>query len=109
MAMYSNSENPEVTEMDHNSFETSHPQNLSAPQSSADLSSIPIQLQFELGVLSMPLGEMQSLSAGSIVRLQAPAAPPMVRILAGGQAIGKGDLIDVDGQLGVQITSWAGA
>lgn len=109
MAMYSNSDNPEITEMDQEPFEESSMHDLSRTHDSVDLSSVPIQLQFELGVLSMPLGQMQALAAGSVIRLQAPAAPPAVRILAGGQVIGKGELIDVDGQLGVQITGWASA
>ena len=107
LAMYSNSDNPEITEMDQDSFEIGGTRVQRETHDSADLSSVPIQLQFELGVLSMQLGQMQTLAAGSVIRLQAPAAPPSVKILAGGQIIGKGDLIDVDGQLGVQITSWA--
>ncbi len=109
LAMYLNSENPEINDAVGAPLDETSAQNLSATADAANLSMVPIQLQFELGLLSMTLGQMQSISVGSVVRLQTPATPPSVRILAGGQAIGKGELVDVEGQLGIQITSWAGA
>ena len=109
VGVYTNSDNQDTIDT---ASPTNHRADLlgkSAVTDAVGLSGIPMELQFELGVLKMSLGQMQSLDIGSILHLQAPAAPPQVRILVGGQSIGKGDLLDVDGQLGIQITHWAGA
>lgn len=82
-----------------------------SPEASDDLDALDkmrVQVQFEVGSLSMTLNELQSLSAGSVLRMQGSACPPNVRVLSGGRLLGKGELVDVNGQLGIQITSWTG-
>ena len=107
--MYQDSDNQDTIDDAPAAVEFDGAQDRPSTSQEADLSSIPMTLHFQLGVLSMPLGQMQSLDIGSILTLQAPAAPPQVDILVGGRAFGKGDLVDVDGHLGIQITHWAGA
>ncbi len=72
------------------------------------LNELQIHVQFELGSLSMTLNELQSLAVGTVVSMKSSACPPNVRVLGGGRLLGKGELVDVNGQLGVQITSWTG-
>lgn len=75
---------------------------------SEKLNNLQVNVQFELGTLTLSLDQLHSLSPGSVLSLQSPASPPNVRVLGGGRLLGKGELVDVNGQLGVQITSWAG-
>lgn len=72
------------------------------------LSALQVPLQFELGAVSLSLAEMQGLAPGSVLRLQSPASPPHVVVRAGGKVVGQGELVDVDGRLGIQLTAWAG-
>ena len=64
---------------------------------------LPIQLVFELGRLQLNLGELQRLSQGYIIPLSRDLQAP-VDILANGRRIGKGQILDVDGQVAVRIT-----
>jgi type III secretion protein Q len=109
VGMYQDSDNQDAIDDAPAAVEFNGTQDRTATTRDTDLSSIPMTLNFQLGVLTMPLGQMQTLDIGSILTLQAPAAPPQVDILVGGRAFGKGDLVDVDGHLGIQITQWAGA
>jgi type III secretion protein Q len=109
IAVYQNNEFQEPADMAEHTPEVQASPETAGLSDTPELAAVPVQLRFELGMLSMTLGEMQSLAAGSILRLQAPAAPPQVRIVAGGQALGHGELVDVDGRLGIQITRWDGA
>ncbi len=87
------------------SDKTGHNDDTSEPEKLSDLQ---VNVQFELGTLAMTLDQLHSLSPGSVLRMQSTASPPNVRVLGGGRLLGKGELVDVNGQLGVQITSWAG-
>jgi type III secretion protein Q len=69
---------------------------------------VPVQLRFEMGVGSLTLKELNALSSGTVIRLQGTVNPPNVAIRAGGQLVGRGELVDLDGKLGVQIVQWTG-
>lgn len=70
-----------------------------------DPAALPVQLSFSLGDLNVPLGEVASLRAGSLLPLHS-GMPPCVRIEANGIMVGYGELIDLDGRLAVEITQW---
>lgn len=65
---------------------------------------IEVCLTFEVGQLPISLRELETLAAGYCFELDRPAETPVV-IRANGKAIGKGTLVDVDGRIGVQMTS----
>ena len=62
-----------------------------------------IRLSFDLGHLSLPLGELQNLQPGYSFELDMPASGS-VRIHAGAQLIGRGELVQIDDRLGVRVT-----
>lgn len=67
-----------------------------------DLDDVPVRLAFDLGHLDMPLGEMRQLGAGMVLELGRMAAD-YVDISANGRRIGRGELVELDGQMGVRI------
>ncbi len=68
-----------------------------------DMQAIPIRLSFDLGHTTLTLGELQSLQPGEVLQL-ARTANEYVTIRAHGAAIGTGQLVDMDGRLGVSIS-----
>ncbi len=67
---------------------------------------IPVQLTFDLGERTLALGELKSLQPGQALDLGRPLTAP-VNIRANGSLIGFGELIEIDGSLGVTITALA--
>lgn len=61
-----------------------------------------VTLSFELGSLNVTLAELRALVPGTVLPV-AGALPPQVWIRAGGQRIGAGELVELDGQLGVEV------
>jgi flagellar motor switch/type III secretory pathway protein FliN len=52
------------------------------------------------------LGELDGLVDGSILELNCSKGDP-VRLVVNGKPLGVGELIEVEGKLGVQITAWS--
>ena len=77
----------------------------SAPR--AELSSLehlPIQVVFDLGELSLTVGELQALQVGQPLSLSRPLSSA-VSLRVNGALIGTGELVAIEGELGVTITS----
>lgn len=70
------------------------------------LSQLPVTLDFELGRLALTLGQLRHLAPGVVVEYVAPQGGG-VAIRCGGQVVGSGEVVDVDGRLGVRILTWA--
>lgn len=70
------------------------------------LDSVPVTLSFDLGERSIPLGELKALQVGQVLELDRPLSQP-VRIRANGALIGTGELVEIDGRLGVTIATIA--
>jgi type III secretion protein Q len=81
------------------------PHSESAP-SAIDPDALEIRLDFDLGSVSLPLGELRDLQPGYSFALDMPAGG-RVRILAGSQIIGQGELVQIEQRLGVRITKLA--
>lgn len=62
----------------------------------------PVVVQFDLGTLERPLGELTSLQAGYTFELPVAAARP-VTIRVNGRAIGTGELVQIGDRLGVRL------
>lgn len=71
-------------------------------QSTASLAGVPIRMSFDLGEVSMTVAEARALQPGQAISLARPLAG-VVRIRANGALVGEGDLVEIDGQLGVSI------
>lgn len=76
--------------------------------SPAALDTLAVTLDFELGKLALSLGALRSLGVGSTMLL-AGASTGALDIRCGGRLLGRGEAVDVDGRLGIRITTWSAA
>lgn len=65
----------------------------------------PVTLEFELGNLTLPLGEIAGLKPGYVFQLPGRLEDARVVIRAGGRVVGRGELVAVGEVLGVQVTA----
>ncbi len=68
-----------------------------------DLDAIPVRLEFDLGDRHISLSDLRKLQPGEVFALDRPLADGAVHIRANGALIGTGELVDVDGRVGVAI------
>lgn len=73
-----------------------------SPAETAALDSVPVRLSFDLGEVSLTLAQLRALQPGQTVDLGHPLAGA-VRIRANGALVGEGDLVEIDGQIGVSV------
>ncbi|MBK4733249.1 type III secretion system cytoplasmic ring protein SctQ [Noviherbaspirillum pedocola] len=73
-------------------------------QSDAPLDDLPVRICFDLGERTLPLHELQSLSPGFIFDLGRDLRRA-VQVRANGMLIGEGQLVDIEGRIGVVVTS----
>jgi len=71
------------------------------------LDALEVTLRFEVGELSLSLGELRSIRAGHAFDLGQPLNRSPVRILAHGNVLGKGYLVAVGDRLGVRVSEFA--
>jgi len=64
---------------------------------------VPIDISIEIGRTRMTIGELLSLSKGSIVELK-KSAGESVDIYVNGKLLGKGEVVVVNERLGVRVT-----
>jgi len=63
-----------------------------------------LELTVQLGTTQLSLRQLAELVPGAIIPLGRPLAGPY-EVHAGGRLVGRGELVDVDGELGVRIVS----
>ncbi|MEY3200807.1 MAG: hypothetical protein RIR70_357, partial [Pseudomonadota bacterium] len=66
---------------------------------------VPVTLSALAGSVTLSVAALGALKAGDTIDLDEPARA-LVRLVANGKEIGLGELVDVDGKLGVQISRW---
>lgn len=71
------------------------------------LDALEVTLRFEVGELSLSLGELKSIRSGHVFDLAEPLNRSPVRILAHGNVLGKGYLVAVGDRLGVRVSEFA--
>jgi type III secretion system YscQ/HrcQ family protein len=74
-----------------------------------DVKSVPVTLQFEIGRLSLTVQEVSDLAKGTVIQLPRKLSPETVTIRANGRSFATGEIVHIDDQLGVKITSIANA
>ena len=75
-----------------------------AGQSGPPIEDIPVELVFEIGAIRVPLVELRQLQPGYTLQPDVPIDPGKpVTIRANGVAMGHGEIIRIDNQLGVRI------
>lgn len=78
----------------------------STGERSESLDQLPVRLSFDLGERILTLAELQALDAGSAINLDRPLQD-FVTIRVNGLAVGEGQLVDMDGRLGVMVSRWS--
>jgi type III secretion protein Q len=76
-----------------------------ADRAAADLDTVPVTLNFELGKARMTLGDIRTLAPGAIVPFT-DGTPASIAIRSGGRLLGRGEVVDVQGQLAIRIVQW---
>lgn len=69
----------------------------------SSIDNIPVKLSFDLGEIELPLNQLTTITEGYTVQLDKPLAKA-VTIRSQNKAIGLGDLVDIDGNIGVRVT-----
>ena len=78
------------------------------PQQNIDqINKVPVQLSFDLGHKTLSFNEIKQLRPGYIIDLPT-SLPEVVQIKAQNKQIGSGELVEVDGRIGIRITSLFG-
>ncbi len=75
----------------------------SATPSEHLLRELPVQITCEIGRLTLSAREVLELRPGSVLPVGRPLAGP-VDLTAGGRVIARGELVDVEGEIGVRVT-----
>jgi type III secretion protein Q len=75
---------------------------------SAQLDQVPLTLSFELGRIGLPLAQIRALAPQTILTLH-HGGPRTIAIVCSGRTVGHGEVVDVDGVLGIRIVQWGGA
>lgn len=68
------------------------------------LADVEVQLAVQLGRVRLPLRELLTLDAGSVVELDRSAESP-VDVLVNDTLVARGEVVVLDGEFGVRITS----
>lgn len=68
-----------------------------------NINEMPIRLSFDLGQESLTFKEITSLQPGYILNLKKPFTN-VIQIRSQNQLIGKGEIVDIEGRVGVRIT-----
>ena len=71
------------------------------------LDALEVALRFEVGHLTLSLGELRNIGPGHVFNLTQPLNRSPVRILAHGNVLGKGFLVAVGERLGVRVSEFA--
>lgn len=64
---------------------------------------VPVTLSFDLGSRRLPMAELKRMQPGEVFDLQRPLEDGAVRVRANGVTVGYGELVDVDGRIGVRL------
>lgn len=64
---------------------------------------IPVKLSFDLGEIELPFNQLKTITEGYTVQLDKPL-PMAVTIRSHNKVIGFGDLVDIDGNIGVRVS-----
>ncbi len=67
-----------------------------------DVDELPIRLVFVAGETEVPLRRLQRMAPGYVFELREPV-DAHVEVRANGRAVASGELVDVDGRVGVRI------
>ena len=70
--------------------------------------SMPVQLTLQVGSVSMSLGQLLEVGVGTILTDEITSFFPKVKMLAGDRVIAEGDLVQIEGKVGLRISKLLG-
>ncbi len=70
-----------------------------------NLATLPVRVHIVLSQLEMGLAELNKLRPGSILELDRQKSEP-VQLAVNGKILGAGELVEIEGRLGVRISNW---
>ena len=73
------------------------------PSTDDPLATLPVEVVVEAGRLSIALNDLAALAPGDVLTTEAPLTQP-VELTVGGRLIARGELVNVEGLLGVRVT-----
>ncbi len=73
----------------------------------ANMGDLPVRLTFDIGELVLPFSQVESLTSGYVINLEQPFTE-VVKIRSQNRVIGTGELVDINGKVGVRIVSLFG-
>jgi type III secretion protein Q len=73
----------------------------------ASIEELPLRIVFDFGDLELTLAELRGLVPGQVIDLARPPGSA-VRMTVNGRRVGAGEIVEIDGRLGVRITELAG-
>jgi flagellar motor switch/type III secretory pathway protein FliN len=69
---------------------------------------LPVQLTLEVGSVTMELGKLLEVGAGTILSDEVMSFFPKVRVLAGDRAVAEGELVQIEGKVGLRVSKLLG-
>lgn len=82
------------------------PQPLEQPQSLDSLDELPMALTLRCGSLNLTLGDLRRIAAGTILQVSG-ITPGHATLCHGERVVAEGELVDIEGRLGLLITRMA--
>jgi flagellar motor switch/type III secretory pathway protein FliN len=79
-----------------------------APAAAQTNANMPVQLTLQVGSVSMELGKLLEMGAGMILSDEVMSFFPKVRVLAGDQAVAEGELVQIEGKVGLRVSKLLG-
>ena len=76
--------------------------NEAAAATGFDVEDLPVSLVFVAGEMEVALGDLQGLAPGQVLDLRRPVEAH-VEVRANGRTIGRGELVEIDGRVGVRM------
>jgi type III secretion system YscQ/HrcQ family protein len=70
-----------------------------------ELTDLPVRIHVVLSQIELSLKDLEGLTDGSVIQLD-EEHPGAVQLVANSRVLGEGELVEIDGRLGVQITRW---
>jgi flagellar motor switch/type III secretory pathway protein FliN len=64
---------------------------------------VPVLVEVRLGAVAMPIAALTRLTVGQVLTLGQPVGSP-VEVIAGGRVVAAGELVSVEGRVGVRLT-----
>jgi len=86
-------------------MESQAPNSEQSDSQKPNLAALPVRVHIVLSELEMTLAELNGLTPGSIVELDREPSGP-VQLAVNGKIAGAGELVEVEGRLGVRIVNW---